>query len=274
MINIFQCFFHLKGCKNIPLAWAVQWAVNRNSASTPKSNPKRAPKGPEDFATPVCVFPFMSHDASAPLGEFWSHCLHLFLVSRFGWWTERSGTSAHFSDLMNQWLAISFPLTTHSCSYSLSLKCAHGYHMDTFIYLGCLSCVSQQGASYRCGSHTRGEFEVVRRSLQYWLSHWTFSFHFMFTGWRKRKKNKVPLSEMAHCHLLFDRKIFFVSWTKMEFPSLVHLAQIETTLKAISLYFPEEWLHRDDICLVFTVCLMWNFIKINCLDFFIPRSET
>lgn len=61
---------------------------------------------------------------------------------------------------------------------------------------------------------------------------------------------------MAHCHLLIDRQIFFVSWTKMEFPSLVHLAQIETTLKAISLHFPEERLHRDDICLLFTVCLM------------------
>lgn len=80
------------------------------------------------------------------------------------------------------------------------------------------------------------------------------SFHVHRMG--EKGKKKVPLSEMAHCHLLIDRQIFFVSWTKMEFPSLVHLAQIETTPTAISLHFPEERLHRDDICLLFTACLM------------------
>lgn len=51
---------------------------------------------------------------------------------------------------------------------------------------------------------------------------------------------------------------FFVSGTKFKFPSLQHLSQRGSTPKAISLYFPKDHLHRDDICLLFVLFLMLN----------------
>lgn len=66
--NLFTASSIENAVKTFPLHELSSGAVNRKSASAPKNNPKTAPKGPEDFPTPVCVFPVMSHDASAPLG--------------------------------------------------------------------------------------------------------------------------------------------------------------------------------------------------------------
>lgn len=172
-------------------------------------------------------------------------------------------------------MAIIFPLTTCSCSYSLSLKCAHGppelrkntphryFDLPGGVSAVCRSMALLKDASVTSGTRKRWSdaATILSVSLDIFIS-----FHGSQNG-GKAEKN-IPLSELAHCRLLIDRQNVFVSWTKLEFPSSLHLAQIETTLKAISLHFPEERLQRDDICLLFILCLMWNFIKINCLFFF------
>lgn len=71
-----------------------------------------------------------------------------------------------------------------------------------------------------------------------------------------------------------QRQIFFDSWTKLEFPSSLHLAQRETTLKSISFHFPKDRLHRDDICLLFILRLMWIFIKNRLPAYVSSRSGT
>lgn len=42
------------------------------------------------------------------------------------------------------------------------------------------------------------------------------------------------------------------------FPSLLHLSQGGATLQAISLCLPKDHLHRDDICLLFVMSVMFN----------------
>lgn len=128
-------------------------------------------------------------------------------------------------------------------------------------------------------SHIRNRW---KSGVHYRLTYCRFSFHM------EKKEKDVLLSDLAHYDLsaLFSllswnlflmplqthRQIFFDSWTKLEFPSSLHLAQRETTIKSISLHFPKDWLHRDDICLLFILRLMWIFIKNRLPTYVFSRS--